>query len=261
MRRHFTKPRTDPIVLALMALVASTLLAACGGGASTPTTAPNVPMPTATSGATATAATAATPTGAPRAPASRPPLAPTTAPQNISPAATASVSAKATTAPVASVPPTAKPGATRAAGGGSLSACDVITKADVEAVLGAPVLMPPVGVPGASGPPDVTGAAEDATTTCIYVPQGKGNTGVMVSLGAPHAGDPTAGRPLTQASKGTALQPLSGIGDEAVTDGKHIVITRKNGYQLAIIVGSETIGDPSSLETGKRLAKIGADRL
>jgi len=171
------------------------------------------------------------------------------------------VSAKATTAPAASIPTTAKPGATRAAGGGALSACDVITKADVEAVLGAPVLMPPVGVPGAGGPPGVAGAPDDATSTCIYVQQGKGSSGVMVSLGAPGTGDPSGSQPLTQAAKGTALQPLSGIGDEAVTDGRHIVITRKNGYQLAVIVGSETIGDPSSPETGKRLAKIGADRL
>lgn len=121
-----------------------------------------------------------------------------------------------------------------------------------QAVLGAPVVMPPAGVPD---DPDET------TSTCIYVQQSKGSSGVMVSLGAPGASDPIGSRPLTQAAKGTALQPLSGIGDEAVTDGKHIVITRKNGYQLAVIVGSETIGDPSNLETGKRLARIGADRL
>ncbi len=57
------------------------------------------------------------------------------------------------------------------------------------------------------------------------------------------------------------MQPLSGIGDEAVTDGQHIVIRRKNGRQLAIIVGSGTSNDPSTLAAGMQLAKLGADRL
>lgn len=83
----------------------------------------------------------------------------------------------------------------------------------------------------------------------------------MVSLGQPDLGDPAAKLPLTQAIKGSALQPLGGIGDEAATDGRHIVITRKNGRQLAVIVGSQAAGDASSIDAGKRLARIGADRL
>jgi hypothetical protein len=83
----------------------------------------------------------------------------------------------------------------------------------------------------------------------------------MVTLGQPEAGDPSARQPLTQAIKGTALQPLSGIGDEAATDGTHIVITRKNGHVLVIIAQGDAANGVSSLDVGKRLAKLGADRL
>jgi hypothetical protein len=265
MQRFFTKRQTKSIPLALLALTVSVLLAACGGGASVPATAMPAPIAAATSEPTATAASAATSTSAPRLSlptATSAPIitVPTIVRQPTSPAATASVSAKATTASVAATSTSPKPGATREAGGAVASACDVITKADVESVLGTPVLMPPAGVPGASAPSDLAGPSDD-TSTCIYVGQGKGSTGVVIALGQPNPGDPTGKMPLTQAIKGTALQPLSGIGDEAATDGGHIVITRKNGRQLAIIIQAGGSGDTNGLDAGKRLAKIGADRL
>ncbi len=135
----------------LFTIAASALLLGCGSGASVPATAPPVATATATLAATATALPAALPTTAPLPPASPTAPAPTTVRQAASPAAASSNSAKATTAPVASSPIAPTTGAKRD-GGGSLTACDVITKADVEAVLGGPVLMPPAGVPGAGLP-------------------------------------------------------------------------------------------------------------
>jgi hypothetical protein len=83
----------------------------------------------------------------------------------------------------------------------------------------------------------------------------------MVTLGQPGPGESAAKAPLTQAIRGTTLQPLSGIGDEAATDGKHIVITRKNGHVLVIIAQSGGANGASSLDVGEQLARIGANRL
>lgn len=260
MRRFFTKPRTHGTVLAMMALAASALLAACSSGERAPTTLPTAPAP-ATSVATATTALVTMPTIVPLTPTSPATMAPTAVRQATSPTATGSVIAKGTSVPAAPPPTTPKPTAIASRSGGTLSACEVITKADVEAVLGVPVTVPPAGVPGAVAPPGVPGAPEDGTSICIYAGQGKGSEGVMISLGQPDPGDPAVKLPLTQAIKGSALQPLGGIGDEAATDGQHIVVTRKNGRQLAVIIGWQVAGDASGLDAGKRLAKIGADRL
>lgn len=247
-------PRTVRVVFALMALAAVAPIAACGGG---PIAAPLAPTPTSVT--TAPTAPAATLTIPPPALAPTAALARTAAPQAPTPTTTGSISAKASPSPTATSPTASQP-TTKTGAGGTRSACDVITKADVEAVLGVPVLTPPGGAPSSGMPPGSPGAPDDGTTICIYTEQGGGHAGVMITLAQPNPGDPAGKRPLTQALKGTALQPLSGIGDEAATDGHHIVITRKNGWQLAII-GQSATGDASTLDTEKRFAKIGADRL
>jgi hypothetical protein len=254
MQPFSATPRTVRVAYALMALAAVTLIAGCGGG---PIAAPIAPTPT--SVITAPTAPAATPTNPPQAPASTAALAQTATPQAPAPTVAGSVSAKATTTPPAPSPTAPQP-TTKAGAGGTHSACDVITKSDVETVLGVPVLAPPGGAPSAGMPPGSVSTPDDGTTICIYTEQGGGHAGVMITLAQPNPNDPAGKRPLTQAIKGTALQPLSGIGDEAVTDGRHIVITRKDGWQLAII-GQSATGDASTLDAEKRLAKVGADRL
>jgi hypothetical protein len=248
MQRLFRKPRPAPVLA--MAFAAVVLLAACSRGASAPTATTIVPTVAAANVAAATTAPIAMPTVAPLAPTSPATAAPAATRPPAMPTASGSATAKATNVPVATNSTVPKPPATAGAGGSALFACDVITKADVEAVLGTPVQ---------TAPTDAASAAGDGTSLCIYSPQGKGGGGVMVTLGQPN--DPAAKLPVTQAMKGSTLQPLSGIGDEAATDGKHIVITRKNGRSLVVIAQSDGSNGASGLDVSKQLAKIGAARL